>query len=48
MMDWQGKWLRECKTIEDVKEAVGKKQFFKQFTQREMTVGSGEKAKELC
>ena len=27
MMDWQGKWLRECKTIEDVEEAVGKEQF---------------------
>ena len=27
MMDWQGKWLRECKSIEDVREAIGKEQF---------------------
>ena len=27
MMDWQGKWLRECKSMEDIREAVGKEQF---------------------
>ena len=27
MMDWQGKWLRECKSMEEIREAVGKEQF---------------------
>ena len=27
LMEWQAKWLKECHTLEDVMNAVGKEQF---------------------
>ena len=27
LMEWQAKWLKECHTVEDVMNAVGKEQF---------------------
>ena len=43
LTDCRGKWLRECATIKEVKEAVGKQRFLNTFPIEKSSVVSERK-----